>query len=159
MEPIRRWAMTLCICCALAGLMRILLPEKSGGKGIKIVLALYVLLSVCTGPPKADWSSLWQTLCEAPRIECPPLWDPDSLLEEQFCRELERKICTELHQNGVEATVSANAVIERTEGMANLTGLQIALDDPGQRSSAEKVLVDYMGTEIPVEWSVKGDAP
>ena len=55
------WALTLCMACVLAGVLELLMPRKEYEKSIKVVVALYILVTVLQ-PVRAafsDWDTLW----------------------------------------------------------------------------------------------------
>ena len=56
------WALTVCMSCIMAGTLELLLPPAQSGKGIKTVLALYIILAVLNTETAADWSDFgsWQ---------------------------------------------------------------------------------------------------
>ncbi|MDM8200377.1 stage III sporulation protein AF [Allofournierella massiliensis] len=55
------WAFTLCMACVLAGGLELLMPRKEYEKSIKVVVALYILVTVLQPVRVAfsDWDSLW----------------------------------------------------------------------------------------------------
>ena len=58
MDAVRQWALRVCICCALAGALQLLLPAKGSARVIKTVLALYILVSVLTPAYTAGWGEV-----------------------------------------------------------------------------------------------------
>lgn len=54
----QNWAIGVCVACIVAGVLEILLPERDSYKSIKMVLALYILLSIVSAPKAGDWSGL-----------------------------------------------------------------------------------------------------
>lgn len=51
------WALTLCMACVLAGGLELLMPRKEYEKSIKVVVALYILVTVLQ-PVRAAFSGL-----------------------------------------------------------------------------------------------------
>lgn len=55
------WALTLCMACVLAGGLELLIPRKEYEKSIKMVVALYILVTVLQPVQAAfsGWDVLW----------------------------------------------------------------------------------------------------
>lgn len=57
------WAFTICMACVLAGGLELLMPRKEYEKSIKVVVALYILVTVLQPVQEAfsGWKELWPT--------------------------------------------------------------------------------------------------
>lgn len=58
MESVKQWVMTLCLACITAGILQMLTERKKSVSGIKIVLALYILVTAIS--PLTGLSVSWE---------------------------------------------------------------------------------------------------
>ena len=58
MEFVKQWVMTLCLTCVTTGILQMLTERKKSVSGIKIVLALYILVTAIS--PFTDLSVSWE---------------------------------------------------------------------------------------------------
>lgn len=58
MDSVKQWVMTLCLACVTAGILQMLTERKKSVSGIKIVLALYILVTAIS--PLTDLSVSWE---------------------------------------------------------------------------------------------------
>lgn len=112
MDAVRQWALRVCVCCALAGALQLLLPAKGVAKVIKTVLALYILVSVLTPARAAGWGEVRAQL-EQPLAAAAPPVSSDELVRTAALTALEQRLTARLTGEGIEAQVSAKAEDEQ----------------------------------------------
>lgn len=158
MDGIRHWALALCVCCVLAGVLQLLLPAKGAGKVIKTVLALYILLSVTTPAPHADWAGFWQQLQQPPQLQLQPAFDLDHLAGEQLQQTIQQQLQALLAQNGIDAQVTVQASLDASTGQAELAAVTAVLGDPAQAQQAQQLLRAQLGSSVTLECKAKDGA-
>lgn len=155
METIRHWALTVCICCVLVGALKLLLPTKGAARGIKTVLALYILLSACEPVPKADWTGFWNQLRQMPEMDTAAMLSLDDLAQKQFGKELEETLTDALNRREIRNEVHISGTLDTQAGTAHLESVRILLQDPKQMADAKSIIQEYLGPNAEVEYGVK----
>ena len=100
------WAMTVCVCCIVAGGLSMLLPKKEYTKSIKTVLALYILVSAIqpVSWQLEDWTGFTSQSAALQPIDLQPYTQQ---LEQQA---LQSQLEQLLEQQGLTAQVSVNSM-------------------------------------------------
>lgn len=136
MDAVRQWALRVCICCAMAGALQLLLPAKGTAKVIKTVLALYILVSVLTPARAAGWGEVRAQL-EQPLGAAVLPGASDELVRTAALAALEERLTAQLASEGIEAQVSA-----REEG--EQLGITAFLRDETQADQARAILAEEL---------------
>ncbi len=142
MDAIRQWALQVCICCALAGVLQMLLPAKGSARVIKTVLAMYILVSLLTPAERADWSEVRRQL-EAPlQVQAADAESgADRLIEETALRALSSRLTAQLAREGIEAEVTVDAGSATSDAALQVTA---DLRDHTQAERAYAILYKEM---------------
>lgn len=135
MDAVRQWALRVCICCALAGALQLLLPAKGAARVIKTVLALYILVSVLTPAHTAGWGEVRAQL-EQPLAAAAPEAS-DELVREAALGALEARLTARLAGEGIHARVVAGA----DDGQLQVTAF---LQNEAEAGQAQAILEEEL---------------
>lgn len=152
MDSVRHWTLTVCVCCVLVGALRLLLPMKGSSRGIKTVLALYILLAACTPVTDTDWSGFWNQVQHPPQLDAESVLDINDLMQQQFCENLEKSLLECLHQNGIQATVQVCACTRGDQ--LDVDRIQVQIYDSSKLAQTQSAVMKHLGSEVPVEYTI-----
>lgn len=145
MTVLRQWALRVCICCVLAGLLQLLLPQKGCAKVIKTVLALYILVSVLTPGQQVGWVEIREQL-EAPLqpVSLNDAAGASALVQQAALNALSARLTAALAGQGVEAQVAVQPA-ENAGGEA-AANLQVTafLQNPEEAGRAQAILQEEL---------------
>ena len=158
MEVVRHWALTFCMCCILAGIVRVIVPPKGTAGVLKTVLALYILLSAITPSVKTDWSGMWKQLTEFPGAAPRQLFSLNELTEQQFNTTLSERLQNILYQNGITAAVAVESETTAS-GTMQLSRVRVAAGDSTQYEEAERLIRQQLWEAVPIENMAKDVNP
>lgn len=141
MTVLRHWALKVCVCCVLAGLLQLLLPQKGCAKVIKTVLALYILVSVLTPGQKVGWDEIRRQL-EAPLrpVSLTDAADASALVQQAAMEALSARLTAALAGQGIEAQVAVQPAADAGDGTAVNLQVMAFLQNPEEASRAQTIL-------------------
>lgn len=113
----QNWAMTVCNACILAGVIELLVPNAQREKGIKTVLALYILISVLAGTTTCEKDDLLGFEMQS----CEPT-DFSSYVDEIAVSAIEKELQSKLLEEGVETPVQ---ILRGTEPLVVVTQCEV----------------------------------
>lgn len=149
MEQLKQGALVVCLASILAGILQQMLPKKEQSAGIKLVVGLYIVLTLLRPAVQLDWSSLVvlsrQQLPETQAVDVEGAVAAGA--EAQLRRQLQQALDSQAAGSRVaELTLDYDAAT----GSAAITGL--LLEGPaGSRQAALETAAGLLG-DVPVEW-------
>lgn len=145
MTVLRQWALRVCVCCVLAGLLQLLLPQKGCAKVIKTVLALYILVSVLTPGQQVGWAEIREQL-EAPLqpVSFTDAAGASALVQQAALNALSARLTAALAGQGVEARIAIEPAPDA--GGEESAHLQVTalLQNPEQADRAQAILQEEL---------------
>ena len=58
MTSLKEWAMVFCTVSIIVGLLQMILPQKEQSSGIKLVMALYIVITILQPVREISWQTL-----------------------------------------------------------------------------------------------------
>lgn len=148
MTVLRQWALRVCVCCVLAGLLQLLLPQKGCAKVIKTVLALYILVSVLTPGQRVSWAEIREQL-EAPLQPVQfdasaDASDASALVQQAALNALSARLTAALAGQGVEARIAIEPAPDAGDEAAANLQVTAFLQNPEEAGRAQAILQEEL---------------
>jgi len=140
MEALRHWALVLCISAVLASALQSALPEKGTFSVIKLVLSLYILVTLVSPLRQFGIGDLELSL---PQVqETAAAADLSAEVLAQAASSLERTLGSALAADGLRAEKVAVTLALDEKNNAVLTAVTVTSEEDGSRirSSVERAL-------------------
>lgn len=149
MEQLKQAALVVCVASILAGILQQILPKKEQSAGIKLVVGLYILLTLLRPAAQLDWSRLLvvsrQQLPEAQAVDVEGAVAAGA--EAQLRRQLQQALDSQAAGSRV---AELKLDYDAATGSAAVTGL--LLEGPAScRPAALEAAAGLLG-DVPVEW-------
>lgn len=149
MEQLKQAALVVCVASILAGILQQMLPKKEQSAGIKLVVGLYILLTLLRPAAQLDWSQLLvvsrQQLPQTQAVDVEGAVAAGA--EAQLRRQLQQALDSQAAGSRV---VDLELDYDADTGSAAVTSL--LLEGPAScRRAALETAAGLLG-EVPVEW-------
>lgn len=145
MESFKQWMMTVCLACVTAGILQMLTGTKKQVSGIKLVLALYILVTALA--PISGLSVSWH-MSEAAQTDAVEPVDTQQEILLVASQALCAQLCEDLAEQGIEAQVQVSLdCAESGEVEIQQVNISTSADEESVRTSVQALL----GTDVPVE--------
>ncbi len=151
MTSLKEWAMVFCTVSIIVGLLQMILPQKEQSSGIKLVMALYIVITILQ--PVREIS--WQTLLTQPQqtVQSSPQLNVEYWIEQQTEEKLQEQLQQEFERQGVDVTVK-EVMLDYQPDAATAQVTQVVLQ--GQSNESTQQTVQQMfGTQLVVQWEEK----
>ena len=137
MELIRQWALTLCICATMTSILQGVLPEKGAFSGIKLVLTLYILITLLS-PLKSFSISQIDLRVDTPEVAVLQQ-DTEQVILNRAQNQLSEKVKKALESEGVEA-ISVDLTLKLQQDGGATEALDTCREENGiQRRQGVKI--------------------
>lgn len=154
MRDLKSWAMLFCTISVILGILQMILPQKEQSMGIKLVMGLYILVTILKPTVSINWGQLLMEPKIAIQQSVP--MDFDSLVQTQSQQQLQKLLQTELDKTGFAVTVQQVWLEYDSEhSTAEVSAIQLkGKKHPQVEQTAKK----FLGDAIKVEWIEKDEA-
>lgn len=150
MELIRQWAPTFCISAIMTSILKGVLPEKGAFSGIKLVLTLYILITLLS--PLKSFSISQIDL----QIETQPVilsqQNTDQAILNQAQERLEEIVLQALEREGISVTAVQLTLMLQQDNNVKVDTVRVTLAQ-GQQDipKIEQVISDVLGCSVQVD--------
>lgn len=154
MRDLKSWAMLFCTISVILGILQMILPQKEQSMGIKLVMGLYILVTIL----KPTVSINWGQLLMEPKIavqQTVPL-DFDSLVQDQSQQQLQKLLQAEMEK--AELAVIVQQVWLNYDSEHNTAEVTAVKLQGKEQPQAEQIAKKFLGDAITVEWIEKDEA-
>ncbi len=146
MENIKSWAMLFCSISVILGILQMVLPQKEQSTGIKLVMGLYIVVTILQPTISIDWNLLLTQ--QQPAVAA--VADTTALVE----RKAEQQLAQQLQQKLDEAQLpvkveQAKISYSPQQSSAELEYLMLS---GTQRQQAQTVVAEMFGEAVTVQW-------
>ncbi len=147
MDSIRAWVATLCAACIAAGILQQLSIRRSGFSVIKLVLALYILITafepIRSVRTQEEWFSVPNVDVQAavPDVEAASIRTAENTLE--------KMLAGELTQAGIPAK-HVTVILEQINDSLTVNRVELELAAKENAESVQKAVRRFFGIEVPV---------
>lgn len=146
MEDIKSWAMIFCSVSVLLGILQMVLPEKEQSTGIKLVMGLYIVVTILQPAVSLDWNALLSD--QQPVVAAAA--DTTALVEQKAGQQLAQQLQQKLEQAQLSVKVEQAAVTYSPQDAT--AELEYLVLSGNQRQQAQAVVEEMFGTSITVQW-------
>lgn len=146
MEDIKSWAMIFCSVSVLLGILQMVLPEKEQSTGIKLVMGLYIVVTILQPAVSLDWNALLSD--QQPVVSAAA--DTTALVEQKAGQQLAQQLQQKLEQAQLSVKVEQAAVTYSPQDAT--AELEYLVLSGNQRQQAQAVVEEMFGTSITVQW-------
>ncbi len=154
MRDLKSWAMLFCTISVLLGILQMILPQKEQSMGIKLMMGLYILITILKPAAGIHWSSL---LTEPQySVEQTAQMDFDRMVKHQSQKQLQTLLQTEFEQQGIRA--AAKQVILEYDPQNNRAEVTAVVLQGQKELQAEQAARRLLGDAITVNWTEKDEA-
>ena len=152
MELIRQWALTLCICAIITSILQGILPEKGAFSGIKLVLTLYILITLLS-PLKSFSISQIDLRVDTPEVAVLQQ-DTEQVILNRAQNQLSEKVKKALESEGVEA-ISVDLTLKlQQDGGVVVDAVEILVAQKTQDSEkVRRTVTETLGCDVEVDVS------
>ena len=144
MENIKSWAMIFCSVSVLLGILQMVLPEKEQSTGIKLVMGLYIVVTILQPAVSLEWNAL---LSDRQPVAAA---DTTALVEQKAGQQLAQQLQQKLEQAQLSVKVEQAAVTYSPQDAT--AELEYLVLSGNQRQRAQAVVEEMFGTSITVQW-------
>ena len=127
MAAVKEWALTVCAVCILISVLESYFHSKSMHSVIKLVLGLYILITIITPARNINFETL-ETSAQYSQSET--AIDVDEIILKQTAAGIEAKVSEILAQNGVQAQQVSAAVSLTADGYVDVTEILVDVAQP-----------------------------
>lgn len=145
MENIKSWAMIFCSVSVLLGILQMVLPEKEQSTGIKLVMGLYIVVTILQPAVSLEWNALLSD-----RQPVVAAADTTALVEQKAGQQLAQQLQQKLEQAQLSVKVEQAAVTYSPQDAT--AELEYLVLSGNQRQRAQAVVEEMFGTSITVQW-------
>ena len=150
MEQIRQWAMMVCLTCITAGVLQQFTRVKKQVSGIKLVLALYILVTALS-----PISGFAKTLDFAPISSVEPAESLDT--EHQALRVAQQELSAQLEEELSSHKIAADVAVElAVEENGKVEIQQIEVFTSADQETVRSCIESALETQVPLTINVLG---
>ncbi len=148
MDWIRQWALTLCIGAIMTSILQGILPEKGAFSGIKLVLTLYILITLLS-PLKSFSAAQIELQLDAQPVELPQQ-NTEQVILGRAQDQLEAVLQEALSAEGIAAESVDLTLTLQQEGGVTADAVEVRVTGEQDSEKIEQTVADALGCSVPV---------
>ncbi|MEF9975718.1 MAG: hypothetical protein RR754_03060 [Oscillospiraceae bacterium] len=142
MAEIKLWILTVCAAAVFVTVLKYFIHSEKSFSVIKMVFALYILITVFS---KASLADISQDSLNTPMPIAMQALDTDALVAENAAHALKAKLNTKLSESGIDAQCKK---IVLSEDLSQVVQVKLELSDKTELSAANDTVAELFGSNV-----------